>query len=84
MARDRLGDEALPAPVNEIVVQRHRSVSSRIATLLGVRHESPQVFVVARGAVAWHSSHNGVIPARVAAAWQHAAAAFTPTPAAAR
>lgn len=79
LVRDRLNDDALPAPVHEVVVQRHRGVANRIATLLGVRHESPQVFVVARGRAAWHSSHNGVVPSRIAAAWQQAAATFTVT-----
>lgn len=81
MVRDRLVEDLLPAPVHEVVVQRHRHVSERLATQLGVRHESPQVFVVARGTVAWHSSHNGVSPSRIAAAWQQAAATFTPAPA---
>lgn len=80
MVRDRLVDDTVPAPIHEVVVQRQRGVSTRLATLLGVRHESPQVFVVARGAVRWHSSHNGVIAARITAAWQQAAATFTPAP----
>lgn len=84
MVRDRLVEDLLPAPVHEVVVQRQRGMSNRLAALLGVRHESPQVFVVARGAVTWHSSHNGVSPGRIAAAWQQAAAAFTPAPATAR
>ena len=82
MARDGLADEPLPAPVHEVVVQRQRPVSNAMAERLGVRHESPQVFVVARGAVAWHSSHNGVRAPRIAAAWRDAAATFTTTPAA--
>lgn len=81
MARDLLTEGALPATVHEIVVQQHREVSNGAATALGVRHESPQVFVVARGAVTWHSSHSGVTPARVARAWHDAAATFTLAPA---
>ncbi len=80
MVRDGLLDDELPVPVHEVVVQRHRGLSNRIATLLGVRHESPQVFVVARGAATWHSSHNGVRAPRITAAWQQAAATFTPAP----
>ena len=80
MARERLTEGVLPASVHEVVVQQHRDVSNRIAAALGVRHESPQVFVVARGAVTWHSSHNGVKPGRVADAWWQAADAFMTTP----
>ena len=84
MVRDGFADDALPATVYEVVVQRHRGVSSRLVSLLGVRHASPQVLVVARGAAVWHSSHNGVTAARIAAAWRLAADAFTTTPAATR
>jgi bacillithiol system protein YtxJ len=84
MARDRLDESALPSPVHEVVVQRHRDLSDRIAARFGVRHESPQVFVVALGTVAWHSSHNGVTPARIASAWRDAARAFTATTVASR
>ena len=83
MVRDGLEQGVVPVAVHEVVVQRHRGVSTRLALLLGVRHESPQVFVVARGAVSWHSSHNGVTAARIAAAWRLAADALT-TPAVAR
>src|SRR5688572_7305337 len=73
MARELLLDAGLPAPVHEMVVQRQRALSNRVASVLGVRHESPQVFVIARGTAAWHSSHSGVTPARVAAAFAKAA-----------
>ena len=84
MVRDGLIESPLPGPVHEVVVQQHRDVAQHIATRFGVRHESPQVFVLARGAVTWHSSHNGVTAARITAAWQTAAAAFTPTAVASR
>ncbi len=80
MVRERLVDSPLPAAVHEVSVQRQRGVSNRIASLFGVRHESPQVFVVARGAVTWHSSHNGVMAERITAAWEQAAGTFTPAP----
>lgn len=73
MVRDRLLEDTVPAVIHEVVVQRQRSLSTRLATLLGVRHESPQVFVIARGKATWHSSHNGVTAPRLAAAWQQAA-----------
>lgn len=82
MVRDGLASGVLPAPVHEVVVQRHREVSNGVASRLGVRHQSPQAFVVARGAATWHSSHNGVTAGRLAVAWRQAAGAFTPAPAA--
>ncbi len=81
MARELLAEDALPAPVHEIVVQRSRDVSDKAATALGVRHESPQVLVVARGTATWHSSHSGVTTARIARAWREAAATLTAAPA---
>ncbi len=81
MARELLADGDVPVVVREIVVQRHRDVSHAAATALGVRHESPQVFVVARGVATWHSSHAGVTPERTTRAWHEAAATFTLAPA---
>ncbi len=81
MARAGLVEGDLPAPVFEVVIQRDRQLSDAIASRLGVRHESPQVFVVANGAVTWHSSHAGVTGPRVSDAWRKAAAALTPAPA---
>ena len=84
MVRDDLEGSAVPAALHQLVVQRHRALSTRIASRLGVRHESPQVLVVARGAVTWHSSHHGVTAARITAAWRHAVDALTTPTAAAR
>ena len=81
MARAGLVEGDLPAPVFEVVVQRDRPLSDAIASRLGVRHESPQVFVLANGAVTWHSSHAGVTAGRVSEAWRKAAGALTPAPA---
>lgn len=81
MARESLAGGHVPAPVHELVVQRQRALSDAIASRLGVRHESPQVLVVAGGAVVWHTSHAGVTAARVSAAWHEAAEALTPSPA---
>ena len=77
MARESLAAGDLPVVVHEIVVQRQRDLSALVAARLGVRHESPQVLVVAGGTVTWHSSHAGVTAARVATAWHHAASAVT-------
>lgn len=81
MARELVAEGEVPAPLHEIVVQQQRELSHAVAARLGVRHESPQVVVVARGQATWHTSHSGVQPERIARAWREAAATFTPTPA---
>lgn len=46
--------------VSLVVVQDARSVSTEIAARTGIRHESPQAFVVSDGKVTWHASHYDV------------------------
>ena len=77
MAEASLAEGPLPAPVRRLVVQGHRGVSDRLARLLGVRHESPQVFILVDGRAAWHSSHAGVTRDRVVAEWERLHAART-------
>lgn len=48
------------ADINLIVVQHARNLSEAIAERTGVRHESPQAFVIKNGAVAYHASHYDV------------------------
>jgi bacillithiol system protein YtxJ len=74
-AEASLGESELPAPVLQLVVQRSRAVSERLARVTGVRHESPQVLILVDGKVAWHTSHSGVTHERVAGAWTRLAAA---------
>jgi len=59
MAHDALSDllEGDGPQVHLVDVLSARPVSQAIATRLGVRHESPQVLVLADGAVRWHGSH---------------------------
>jgi bacillithiol system protein YtxJ len=40
-----------------IEVQRARPASDTLAEKTGVRHESPQVFLLRDGQAAWHASH---------------------------
>ncbi len=40
-----------------IEVQNARDVSTEIARVTGVRHESPQALLLRGGEVAWHASH---------------------------
>lgn len=48
------------ADINLIVVQNARPVSNAIAEKTGIRHESPQAFVIKNGAVVYHASHYDV------------------------
>jgi bacillithiol system protein YtxJ len=40
-----------------IIIQSSRDVSDGLASLTGVRHESPQVIIVSEGLAVWHDSH---------------------------
>lgn len=52
---------AHPAPgVGMVVVQEARPVSNWLAGRLGYVHQSPQLFLVRGGKVAWHASHWGI------------------------
>jgi bacillithiol system protein YtxJ len=44
--------------VLNVIEQRH--LSDDVSWRLGVRHESPQVFVVKGGRCVWHASHNEI------------------------
>jgi bacillithiol system protein YtxJ len=47
----------LGAEVSIVVVQESRDISREVEARTGVRHESPQAFVLRNGAVAWSASH---------------------------
>ena len=47
-------------PVYVINVIEQRPLSNEAAERLGIRHESPQAFVLRQGRVWWHGSHNEV------------------------
>lgn len=50
--------EAHPTvPVYQIDVVAHPGLADRIGRRLAVRHESPQVILLATGTAAWHASH---------------------------
>ncbi len=53
------------ADINLIVVQNARNVSDAVAKITGVRHESPQAFVVKNGEVVYHASHYDVTASEV-------------------
>ncbi|HKS27309.1 MAG TPA: bacillithiol system redox-active protein YtxJ [Pyrinomonadaceae bacterium] len=43
--------------VSLIVVQKAREVSNEVATLTGIRHESPQTIILRNGRAVWNTSH---------------------------
>ena len=47
----------VPADVNVVVIQTHRELSNTISSRTGVRHESPQAFVLVDGKAVYHASH---------------------------
>ena len=47
-------------PVYVLRVIEQRALSIEAAERLGVRHESPQAFVLRKGRVHWHGSHNEI------------------------
>lgn len=51
-----------------VVVQTHRPVSNHIAKVLDRVHQSPQLFLVKDGAVAWHTSHYQITEGAMVAA----------------
>ena len=51
--------------VNILEVQSARDVSRELASLTGVRHETPQVIVLRDGKAVWNASHFDVTAASV-------------------
>lgn len=62
-----------------VLVGEHRDLSRAIATRTNVRHESPQVLLLAGGKVKWHASHFRVTAERVAAAARQISTEVSPT-----
>lgn len=57
--------EKLEGPVNILEVQSAREISRELATLTGIRHETPQVIVFRDGKAVWNASHFDVKAAEV-------------------
>jgi bacillithiol system protein YtxJ len=53
------------AQVNVIVIQTHRDLSNAIAVRTGVRHESPQAFVLRDGKPVYYASHYDIEALRI-------------------
>lgn len=54
--------EAVNGDVYIVIVQNERHVSNIIAEKLGIRHASPQAFVLRNGAPVYHATHYGIDP----------------------
>jgi bacillithiol system protein YtxJ len=68
-------DDGRPsAPVYIVDVNAQRDVSDYIAERLGAPHDSPQAFVLARGAPLWRASHYAIRARDIEAALAEAAA----------
>ena len=57
---DRFATDHPDTPVYAIDVIGQRELSNWIAEKFGVRHESPQAFVVRDGQAIWNASHSGI------------------------
>lgn len=51
--------------VHLVTVQERRDVSNAIADRTGVRHQTPQAFVVVNGEIAYSASHYNISPAAI-------------------
>jgi len=52
--------------INILVVQHDRDVSNAVVQRLGVRHASPQAFVLKDGKPIYHATHYGIDPDEIA------------------
>src|SRR5687768_1460168 len=53
------------ADVNVVIIQTHRDLSNAIAVRTGVRHESPQAFVLRHGKPVYYASHYDIEAERI-------------------
>jgi bacillithiol system protein YtxJ len=53
-------EKRLPRRVYLVTVQKERALSRKIADWFGIRHESPQVFLIDKGKVAYTAHHSAI------------------------
>lgn len=53
---------ALDGNLHVVVVQQNRDISNAVADRLGIRHASPQAFVLFNGQPVYHATHYGIEP----------------------
>lgn len=52
-------------PKQYLVVQNSRPLSNEIEEELGIRHESPQLFLLKNGEAVWNASHYGISESKI-------------------
>lgn len=57
---------AIDGNINILVVQYDRAVSNAVVERLGIRHASPQAFVLKNGKPIYHATHYGIDPDEIA------------------
>ena len=65
--------EKFDGDVSLVIVQTASDVSRQLASITGIRHESPQVLVLRDGKVVWNASHFQIKAGAVAQAIESAA-----------
>lgn len=65
-------DKHPDAPAGLLIIQAQRALSNWVATRLNYTHQSPQLFLLKNGAVAWNASHWSITPERMEQAWNKA------------
>jgi bacillithiol system protein YtxJ len=53
------------ADIHVVIVQQDRDISNAIAARLGIRHASPQAFVLWEGRPIYHATHYGIEPGEI-------------------
>lgn len=56
---------AVIGDIHIVVVQEDRAISDLIAERLGIRHASPQAFVLWEGRPIYHATHYGIEPREI-------------------
>lgn len=46
-------------------IQHHRPISAEIESNLGIRHESPQLFLLKDGKVLWQATHRAITKSKI-------------------
>ena len=72
---DFLSEPGLPVDACVVHVQTGRAMSDAIAERFGIRHESPQLLLIANGQVVWQASHYSITRREIAAALKRHVAA---------
>ena len=56
----KMADKILSSPVYLVTVQTERVLSNKIAKWFGIKHESPQIFVIGKGKIMYTAHHHAI------------------------